>query len=273
MKISVIISTYNSPEWLEKVLIGYQNQSDSDFEIMIADDGSREETREMVERVAARCSFPVRHVWQTDDGFRKCAILNRAIAECRGDYLLFTDGDCIPRPDMVSVHRAFAQPGHFLSGGYCKLPMATSKAITPEDIRSGEAFRISWLRRHGYRPSLKWMKILARPWEIDEMLNRLPFAKPTFNGNNSSCYRKDALTIGGFDERMGYGGEDREFGYRLENCGIAPKVIRYSALCLHLDHKRGYVDAEIRARNEAIIAQTRASRLVRTVNGLSEGVR
>ncbi|MCB1460746.1 MAG: glycosyltransferase family 2 protein, partial [Nitratireductor sp.] len=241
MKISVIISTYNSPAWLEKVLAGYLCQIDSDFEIMIADDGSREETRELVERLAASFTVPVRHIWQPDDGFRKCTILNKAIRECRGEYLIFTDGDCIPRSDLISVHRALAQRGHFLSGGYCKLPMPTSEAISPSDIRSGDAFQVRWLMRHGYRPTLKWLKILARPWGLDGLLNRLPFAKPTFNGNNSSCYRKDALAIGGFDERMGYGGEDREFGYRLQNSGISPKVIRYSALALHLDHKRGYV--------------------------------
>lgn len=272
MKISVIISTYNSPAWLEKVLAGYLCQSDSDFEIMMADDGSREETRELVERLAASFTVPVRHIWQPDDGFRKCTILNKAIRECRGEYLIFTDGDCIPRSDLVSVHRALAQRGHFLSGGYCKLPMPTSEAISPSDIRSGDAFQVSWLMRHGYRPTLKWLKILARPWGLDGLLNRLPFAKPTFNGNNSSCYRKDAIAVGGFDERMGYGGEDREFGYRLQNSGISPKVIRYSALALHLDHKRGYVDASIRARNEAIIAETRNEKRKRTVHGLSESV-
>ena len=127
---------------------------------------------------------------------------------------------------------------------------------------------VLWLMRHGYAPTLKWLKILSRPWRIDGALNALSPARTTFNGNDSSCWREDALRVGGFDERMGYGGEDREFGYRLTNAGIAPKVIRYSALCLHLDHARGYKDPEIRRRNEAIIEQTRKKGAVRTEFGM-----
>jgi len=268
MKISVIVSTYNSPAWLEKVLTGYACQTDGDFEIVVADDGSAPATRELIERFAATPPFRVHHVWHEDDGFRKCAILNKAIAAAEGDYLIFTDGDCIPRVDFVAMHRAFATPGRFLSGGYCKLPMATSKAISNDDIRSGRAFSVLWLMRHGYAPTPKWLKILSRPWRIDGALNALSPARTTFNGNDSSCWREDALRVGGFDERMGYGGEDREFGYRLTNAGIAPKVIRYSALCLRLDHARGYKDPEIRRRNEAIIEQTRKKGAVRTEFGM-----
>jgi glycosyltransferase involved in cell wall biosynthesis len=268
MKISVIVSTYNSPEWLEKVLTGYVCQDDADFEILVADDGSGRETKKLIERLARDTAVPLNHVWHEDRGFRKCTILNKAIEAAQGDYLVFTDGDCVPRADFVAGHRRHAEAGRFLSGGYCRLPMSTSLAIHPDDIRSGRAFDIAWLAAHGYRPSPKWLKILARPWRLDGLFNTLTRARPTFNGNNSSCFRADALAVGGFDERMGYGGEDREFGYRLENAGIRPKLIRYSALCLHLDHKRGYKDAQIRTRNESIIAETRSTRRIRTDHGL-----
>ena len=133
MLISVIFTTYNSPLWLEKVLWGFDAQTDHNFEIVIADDGSREETRQLVERFARATERPIQHIWQADDGFQKCRILNKAIVAARGDYLILTDGDCIPRKDFVSVHRANAEPGSFLSGGYFKLPMSISQSITRSD--------------------------------------------------------------------------------------------------------------------------------------------
>lgn len=269
MKISVIISTYNSPEWLEKVLTGYACQNDTNFEIVIADDGSGNETRALIERFAQTSPCPLRHVWHEDEGFRKWRIVNKAIEAAEGEYLILTDGDCIPRRDLVALHRARARPGRFLSGGYCRLPMVTSRAIAPADIENGRAFQFGWLRRNGFTASRQWLKVIAQPLGIDGLLNTISTAKVTFNGNNSSCWRADAICIGGFDERIRYGGGDREFGYRLVNAGITPIVIRYSALCLHLDHARGYKDAEIRKANEAIISQTRLNGTTKTEFGLS----
>ena len=103
MKITVIASTYNAEEWLEKVLLGYRCQTWRDFELIVADDGSRESTRALVERFAADYPVPLRHVWHEDEGYRRQEILNVAILEARHDYLLFTDGDCIPRRDFVQV--------------------------------------------------------------------------------------------------------------------------------------------------------------------------
>ena len=94
-------------------------------------------------------------------------------------------------------------------------------------------------------------------------------AKRSFNGNNSSCFKTDALAVGGFDERIRYGGGDREFGHRLENAGVKPLVVRYSALCLHLDHARGYKDPEIRKANLAIIDETRSGARTRTDHGIT----
>ncbi|MEC9343308.1 MAG: glycosyltransferase family 2 protein [Pseudomonadota bacterium] len=268
MRISVIVSTYNAPQWLEKALTGFACQSDTDFELLVADDGSGPDTMHLVERFAESAPFPMRHVRQADDGFRKWRIVNRAIEAATGNYLILTDGDCVPRGEFVATHRARARPGRFLSGGYCRLPMRTSQAIAPDDIRTGHAFRLRWLAARGVPPGPQWLKIVARPLHVDGLFNALSPAKRTFNGNNSSCWREDALRVGGFDERIRYGGGDREFGYRLAYCGITPRVIRYSTLCLHLDHARGYKDPAIREQNEAVIAETRASRRQRTEHGI-----
>jgi Glycosyltransferases involved in cell wall biogenesis len=161
MKLSVIMTTYNSPLWLEKVLWGYSVQSHRDFEIIIGDDGSTRETADLIERMKRETDLDIRHLWQEDDGFRKCRILNKAILAADADYLVFTDGDCIPRADFLAVHAREAAPNTFLSGGYHKLPMSTSEAITRDDILSGRCFNLKWLKEHGLKASYKNSKLTA----------------------------------------------------------------------------------------------------------------
>jgi len=269
MNITVIASTYNAEEWLEKVLLGYRNQSWRDFELIVADDGSRDTTRALVERFAADYPVPLRHVWHADDGYRRQEILNAAILQARHDYILFTDGDCIPRRDFVQVHAEQAEPGRFLSGGYCKLSMKLSKAITADDIRDGRCFDLGWLRaqdRLGLSNTLK----LGAGSAGGRLLDGITTTKPTFNNCNSSAWKADLLAINGYDERMKYGGPDRELGERLENHGIRGKQIRHRAVCVHLDHARAYKTRESVERNLAIRAQTRAQRITWTPYGIEK---
>jgi glycosyltransferase involved in cell wall biosynthesis len=256
MFVSVIISTYNQPDWLEKVVFGYASQTYRHFELLVADDGSGPETAARIEQLREKTGLVIRHVWQEDDGFQKTRILNKAIREVSGEYLVFSDGDCIPRDDFLAVHVENAAPGYYLSGGYYKLPMGTSKAITAEDIASGRAFDARWLRRHGDRlPFNKRWKLTARG-RIARFLNWLTPTRPTWNGHNASGWLSDIVAVNGFDERMQYGGEDVEMGMRLVNRGIQARRVRYSAICIHLDHARGYVNEEARARNAEIRRET-----------------
>ena len=127
---SVIFTTYNHPKWLEKTLWGFAVQRYRDFEIIVADDGSGEETCQVIDTMQSQTDIPIRHVWQADDGFQKCRILNKAIVASQGEYLIFTDGDCIPHPDFVGNHVELARENTLLSGGYFKLPLDVSRAIT-----------------------------------------------------------------------------------------------------------------------------------------------
>lgn len=269
MKLSVIISTYNSPEWLEKVLWGYSVQSHSDFEIIIADDGSAEATRQLIDRMRLETSLPITHVWQEDRGFRKCRILNLATLESTSDYLVFTDGDCIPRRDFLEVHATEAEPGHFLSGGYHKLPMTTSKAIGREDIISGCCFDLDWLKAHGLKPGYKNSKLTANRWQA-RLFNTLTPTRCRFKGSNGSAWKKDVLAVNGFDETMAYGGEDREFGVRLTNLGVKPKHVRYNAIVVHLDHARGYVDPTIVETNKRHRLKSDKEGIIRTEHGIEQ---
>jgi len=265
--ISVILSTYNSPEWLRKVVWGFGAQTFRDFELVIADDGSRDDTAQLVRALRDSTGLRLKHVWQEDDGFQKSRILNKGILVADGDYLAFTDGDCIPRQDFLEIHAKQRRARRFLSGGYFKLSMDVSRAVTEDDIASQRVFDYRWLVAHGQPKTHKGLKLTASPL-ARRVLNAVTPTRATWNGHNASCWKTDALAVNGYDERMQYGGQDREFGERLVNSGVTGMQIRYSAIVVHLDHKRGYATKESIAKNRAIRRQTRRSGVVRTEFGL-----
>lgn len=265
---SIIISTYNNPDWLQRCLWGYARQDRTDFEIVLADDGSRDETRALVDAMRPRLPFPVQHVWQPDEGFQKCRILNKGVQAAVADYLIFSDGDCVPRADFVSQHLRLREPGRYLGGGYCKLPLALSQAIDKDVIDAGDHARLEWLAGHGLPWKKRSLKLWARPGWRETLLNAATPTPPRWAGNNASGWKADLLRVNGFDERMTYGGEDLELGERLDNAGVRGKQVRFSAICVHLDHPRGYVKPEMRAANDRIRAETKAGRRTWTEFGI-----
>ena len=267
MRVSVILSTYNQPAWLEKVIWGYVAQTHQDFELVIADDGSGEATTQTIDRLRAWSRLTIRHVWHEDRGFRKCTILNRAIVESSADYLVFSDGDCIPRHDFLATHVRHARPGYFLSGGYFKLPMDISRAITSDDVLARRIADARWLREQGLPRNRKLLKLSAGP-VVARLLDLFTTTGATWNGHNSSGWKSDIERVNGFDERMEWGAEDREMGERMMNIGVRGKRIRYRAICVHLDHARGYVREEALQRNAQIREETKLNRAVWTSYGI-----
>lgn len=267
MKVSVIITTYNAEEWLRKVLIGFSVQTEADFEIVIADDGSTSKTKELLNDFKSRFKHPIVHVWQEDDGFQKSKILNKAILQSNSDYLLFTDGDCIPRKDFVSTHLKFQEKGFFLSGGYFKLPIVISELISDEDIVNQNCFHLSWLKSNGFKANFKSSK-LTESQLFARFMNWITPTKRSWNGHNSSGFKSDIIAVNGFNHEMKYGGLDRELGERLFNNGLLSKQIRYSAICLHLDHARGYSSSEIWQKNNAIRSYNKKNKIVKIESGI-----
>ncbi|GAA4270542.1 glycosyltransferase family 2 protein [Hyunsoonleella aestuarii] len=266
---SVIISTYNNPEWLEKVLWSYEIQTYKRFEVVIADDGSDDNTKQLIQRLEKEVSYPIQHIWHEDNGFQKTIILNKATVASKGDYLVYSDGDCIARKDFLQTHINFREEGFFLSGGYFKLPMNISSIITKSDIENQICFDINWLKQKGLKSSFKNNKITSQGIKT-KLLNRFTPTTATWNGHNASGWKKDIITTNGYDERMQYGGEDRELGERLFNMGVKAKQIRYSAICLHLDHARGYVQPEMIEKNKNIRSVTKKDKITRTSYGIEK---
>jgi glycosyltransferase involved in cell wall biosynthesis len=265
MNIGVVITTYNHPTWLEKIFWGYLAQKDADFTLIIADDGSKDETKKIIDKYATK--LKIEHVWHEDLGFRKTKILNDAIKQTKCDYLIFTDHDCLPREDFIETHRKYAKKNLFLSAGYYKLTMPVSLKITQEDINSQDAFDYEWLVKHGQTKSHKSIKLRAKGFWARFMDSITP-TKATWNGANSSTFKQHIVDVNGFNEDMSYGGLDREMGERMMNNGLTGKQIRHQAICIHLDHKRGYDGKETWDKNRKIRQKVKEEKIKWAKNGI-----
>lgn len=144
--------------------------------------------------------------------------------------------------------------------------MELSHRLTREDIQQRRATDYAWLAAHGLERHTLKLRV-QRPW-LSSLLNKLTPVKPRFHGHNASAWKDDVIRVNGWDERMQYGGQDLELGERLNNLGIRGKTIRYSAICVHLEHKRGYYQPGMREKNNAIRVNTRQQRLSWTPHGI-----
>ncbi|MGI9351082.1 MAG: glycosyltransferase [Rhizobiaceae bacterium] len=256
MKISVIIAAYDKPRHLERVLHGYLHQTDDNFEVIVTEDGQSPRLADIVRDVCSRTNLSVTHLSQEDKGFRKTTALNRGITAATGEYLIFTDDDCVPRKDIVSTHRRYAKNGRYIVGAYNRLPLPVSKKITIESIHNQKAFRLWWLILQGYFPTRGFIRILAPRWLGTLLDLRGPLQRGRFPGGHASCFKTNAEDVGGFNENMAYGLEDREFGVRLCNSGLVGKRVKNSTFMLHLEHERPYRNMEEFDANKKILDET-----------------
>lgn len=270
LRISVVVSTYNQPAWLEKCLWSLLGQSHGGFEVIVADDGSRGETRDLVERMKPAFGSRLNHAWHADEGFRKNIILNEAVRRASGDYLVFIDGDIVARQDFVAAHARLARRDYFVSAGCFRLTLEVSRALSRADIEDGRAFSPRWLMRQGQPLDAKFLKLLPAG-SATRALDFLTPTRRTFNGMNAAVFRSDFVRVNGFDERMAYGGCDREFGERLNNVGVRGQQCRYTLCCLHLEHGRPYVRRDLYRQNDAIREAVRTRKLGWTDYGLEAG--
>lgn len=244
MKLSLIISTYNRPDTLELVLKSIQTQELDEnitadhVEILVADDGSKEDTAQLVAKFQQNFPFRLIHVWHEDNGFRLAAIRNLAVSRSSGDYLVFIDGDCLVAKDFILNQFRLAEAGYFVGGNRVLLSEKyTHKALSGKliNIASNCVFKSIWDRISG--KTNKWLSALRldtnAAWRKKHASN---WRRP--KGCNMALWRKDYLTVNGFDESFsGWGHEDADFLVRLLHAGIKIKDGRFAAPVYHLWHK------------------------------------
>jgi glycosyltransferase involved in cell wall biosynthesis len=237
---SVIIAIYNKFEYLERVLAGLERQSVRGFEVVLADDGSNEDTVALIERYRERSTLPLRHVWQEDRGFRKTAILNQAVLAAQSEYLIFVDGDCVPHHRFVEAHLAHRVPGVALAGRRVELSQELTDWLTVDRIRAGASdtrflIRVFWdsirgTTRHAEKGIYLPGGALAR---------LVPQSFKGLLGCNFSLHARDLLEINGFDERYQApgAGEDTDLELRLEWAGKRLQSVKNYAVQYHLHHR------------------------------------
>jgi glycosyltransferase involved in cell wall biosynthesis len=236
MRIALITTTYNRPDALAAVLEGCLKQTDPDFEVIVADDGSTRDTSDLVAAYKARAPFTLKHVWQEDAGFRAAAIRNRALASTDADYIVFIDGDCVPPPDFLANHRGLAERGWFLSGNRLMLTQPFSEQVLRDKLPIHLWHTGDWLRARWHGQIERLLPLLRLPvprWLRKQLPQRWQGAKTC----NLSAWRDDLLRVNGLDESYtGWGLEDSDLVVRLLRAGVRNKSARFFAPVFHLWH-------------------------------------
>jgi glycosyltransferase involved in cell wall biosynthesis len=225
---SVVVNTYEQPEYLRRVLLSLENQLIAGDEILIADDGSGSATREVVNAWKTRQSFRVEHVWEEHQGFRRSRILNAAIARTQGEYLIFLDGDSVPHPQFIADHRRVARKGYYIQGHRVCFtqPFSRDFAVDGKSHHLWSALFGNGVESGG--------KFLFR-WPIPILRGRTDLRG--VRGCNLAIWRADLVRVNGYNEAFeGWGREDSELALRLMNSGVQWLDVRGWAVCYHLWH-------------------------------------
>jgi glycosyltransferase involved in cell wall biosynthesis len=264
--ISVIVTTYNREDALDAALRALSHQSDRDFEVVIADDGSRPETGALIESWRSHLPVPLQHVRHDHRGFRGGEIRNRGIIASKGELCIFLDGDCLASTDFIAAHRRLAEPGWFVTGHRILLSRELTAAVLAEGM-AAEQWNFATLLRERLRGGInRLVPTLRLPLGPLRKLNR-----DTWQGAqtcNLAVARSDLDRIDGFDcSYAGWGLEDSDLVVRLLHAGVRRKDGRFATGVLHLWHPhndRSHVPSNQRRLDEVMNGNR-----VRAMRGMS----
>ena len=264
--ISVIVTTYNREDALEAVLRSLARQTDPDFEVVVADDGSEPPTAQLVESWKAKVGHRVEHVWHPDDGFRAAEIRNRAVLASRGSYCIFLDGDCIVRPDFVAVHRQLAEPGAFVTGNRVLLSPELTVKVLSEKLTPETWNLTRWFAQRLAGGVNRLSALLHLPLGPLRRLRQTKWQGA--RSCNLAIWRGDLDRVDGFDaDYSGWGKEDSDLILRLLHAGVRRKDGTFATGVIHLWHAEA--DRSQLNDNERKLGVVSGSDRVRAQRGLS----
>jgi len=240
-KATVIISIYNNFKFLNLVLAGFERQTNKEYEIIIADDGSKKEVVEKVQHYINQSSLTIKHVWHEDKGWRKNEILNKAVEASESNYIIFVDGDCIPHKNFVKEHLINKAENTVLAGRRSNLSKFVSDKLTYKNVKAGI------LEKRFAVIGLLLKSVIGGSHLENAVFFGNRFIRKKINkkdkgvlGSNFSLHKSDIIEINGFDERYKKPavGEDTDIEFRLRNAGKKVKSVKHLAIQYHLYHKK-----------------------------------
>ncbi|TLV02090.1 glycosyltransferase family 2 protein [Dyadobacter luticola] len=256
---SLIIATYNWAEALYCNLLSVAKQRILPKEVIIADDGSDNKTHSLIVRMQETFPVPLVHVWHEDQGFRKSEILNKAVAQSTGSYVIQVDGDVLLHPSFVTDHLAAAEQAVFIRGSRARITAAKTETLlqnadvnlkfySPGVYNRLNALRMPGLSRLGYRKEMKSRSV---------------------RGSNLAFWKDDFVKVNGYNNDLsGWGHEDEELAARFINNNIEKKIVKLGAVQFHLHH------TELPKPNEPhhrqVIEKTLDKKVKRCTNGYQE---
>lgn len=253
--ISLILNTYENPVALEKVLQALSDQTEGGAEIIVADDGSGPATKKVIDSFAGK--LRIKHCRQDNEGFRRSVILNKAIAQATGDYIVFLDGDSVPAREFIADHAGLAERGCWVQG---------RRAFVDEICVAA------------FEPSCGHVLSLALRRKLSGLLKavRLPFPvikrgrkQRGILGCNLGIWKEDLIAINGYDETFtGWGREDADLGNRLYHLGRDRKFVYGRAIIYHLNHPM--LSRDRLQSNQSLLEETLKEKRIRARRGLDQ---
>lgn len=265
--VSVVITTYNRSDALLAVLRGLALQTDRDFEVIVADDGSRLEHRQCIFGSDLAKSLRVKHVWHPDVGFTASRIRNRGVMAASGSYLVFLDGDCVPERDFIERHKRLAAFGYFVNGSRVLLSPSLTREIVTENLPVSGRRWAFWLSQRFRGHASKLTGLLRLP-DGDFRLQK-NFSWKGIRSCNMGVWRQDFEAVDGFDESfVGWGHEDADLVLRLFHAGIARKNGFCATEVFHLWHPEATRDSE--SKNWKTVQERALTSIVRATSGYAQ---
>ena len=265
--VSVVITTYNRSDALLAVLNGSSRQSDQHFEVIVADDGSREEHLRPIFESADAKALKLVHVWHPDVGFTAACIRNRGVALASSPYVLFLDGDCVPEVDFIAQHKALAQAGFFVNGSRVLLsPELTQRVLAGTEQVGGRSW-FFWLRQRMFGHASKLTHLLRLPDGQRRVARE--FSWKGIRSCNMGVWKADFERVDGFDESfIGWGHEDADFVLRLHHSGVMRKNGYCATEVFHLWHMEASRNKA--SQNAQLVEERVKNGLIRSTLGYSQ---
>ncbi len=258
MKTTLIITTYNWKEALGSVLDSVKHQLELPDEVIIADDGSREDTAQLIQEYQLSFPVPLYHSWQEDDGFRAAQSRNKAIAQAHFEYIIIIDGDIVLPPSFVLDHKQHAEKGQFIQGGRVLLNQECSQNVM-NTAKLPTFFSLG----------LKNRKNIINSNLLSSIFSKISNSDKSTRSCNMSFWMEDIIKTNGFNnEFIGWGREDSEFVLRLLNSGLSRLYLKFSGVGYHLFHNEN--SRASLAENDAILEKTITEKLTRCEQGIDQ---